>query len=196
MKRALLPVIRLFLLRMVGSMLGHGRLPLPGGRPRILLIRPDHLGDVLLTRPAIDALIRALPEATLTVAVGPWGRPALGPRPAPGMLICPFPGFSRASLHPILRYWLLLHYARLLRRERYMMAIIARPDHWWGALLAALAGIPTRIGYDMPETKPFLTLSIPLMSATYSTDIVSISLHSDSVPSVGDPEEMSLHPEA
>jgi ADP-heptose:LPS heptosyltransferase len=83
------------------------------------------------------------------------------------VLICPFPGFSRASLHPLQRYRLLLHYARLVRRERYTMAIIARPDHWWGALLAALAGIPTRIGYDVPETQPFLTLSVPRTRAEY-----------------------------
>ncbi|MGH2388399.1 MAG: hypothetical protein ACRDIE_09370, partial [Chloroflexota bacterium] len=89
-------MIRLFLLRMVGFLLrGDYLRPLPSTRPRILLIRPDHLGDVLLTRPAIDALAHALPEAALTVAVGPWGRPALGPRPAHRIMICPFPGFSR-----------------------------------------------------------------------------------------------------
>lgn len=32
-----------------------------------------------------------------------------------------------------------------------------RPDHWWGALLAKLAGIRQRIGYDLPGVAPFLT---------------------------------------
>src|SRR6185437_1078483 len=152
---------RLVLLRGVGLVVGRPRKPVPDGRQRILVIRPDHLGDVLLTRPAIELLARALPDADLTVAVGPWGRPALGPRTAHKALICPFPGFSRDPSSPFHRYRLLIHYARLLRRQQYTMAIIARPDHWWGALLAALAGIPTRIGYATPETAPFLTLSLP-----------------------------------
>lgn len=33
-------------------------------------------------------------------------------------------------------------------------------DHWWGAWLAAEAGIPQRVGYDVPSTKPFLTTAI------------------------------------
>ena len=37
-----------------------------------------------------------------------------------------------------------------------------RPDHWWGALLASLAGIPRRIGYDLPGVAPFLTDARPL----------------------------------
>jgi heptosyltransferase-2/heptosyltransferase-3 len=32
-----------------------------------------------------------------------------------------------------------------------------RGDHWWGALLALVAGIPIRIGGDSPETRPLLT---------------------------------------
>ncbi|HVA91762.1 MAG TPA: glycosyltransferase family 9 protein [Chloroflexota bacterium] len=152
--------VRLFLLRGVGYALRYPRSPGLDGRQLILVIRPDHLGDVLLTRPAIEALARALPEAELTVAVGPWGRPALGPRPSHEVLLCPFPGFSREPMHPVHRYRLLVHHARLLRRRRYTLAIIARPDHWWGALLAALAGIPMRIGYATAETAPFLTTAL------------------------------------
>jgi heptosyltransferase-2/heptosyltransferase-3 len=153
--------IRLLLLRGMGLALRAVPRPAPRGRQRILVIRPDHLGDVLLTRPAIDALVRAVPEAEVTVAAAPWGGPALGRRLSHRVLIWSFPGFSRKPLSPFRRYRLLIHYARILRRQRYTMAIIARPDHWWGALLAALAGIPTRIGYDTPETAPFLTMSLP-----------------------------------
>jgi ADP-heptose:LPS heptosyltransferase len=35
--------------------------------------------------------------------------------------------------------------------------VILRPDHWWGAMLAFLAGIPERVGYRMPDVEPFLT---------------------------------------
>ena len=132
----------------------------PADRPRILVLRPDHLGDVLLSRPAIDALTAALPAAVVTMAVGPWGRPALGNIEPERLIVCPFPGFSRGGNGPIQRYRLLLHYARLLRRGRHDLAVVLRPDHWWGALLVALAGIPMRAGYATPETAPFLTLAL------------------------------------
>ncbi len=53
----------------------------PGASPapsRILLIRPDHAGDLLMATPAIRALRRALPEATLDLlrlSVGRARRP-------------------------------------------------------------------------------------------------------------------------
>jgi heptosyltransferase-2/heptosyltransferase-3 len=157
--------LRLFLLRLVGLLLRRivpSTTGVPTSEPRILLIRPDHLGDVLLSRPAIDALAMALPRARLTVALGPWGRPALGTHPAQRLLLCPFPGLSRARLNPLRPYILLLQYAALLRRrERHDIAVLLRPDHWWGALLVALAGIPVRVGYRTDETAPFLTRALP-----------------------------------
>ena len=42
-----------------------------------------------------------------------------------------------------------------------MRPLVLRFDHWWGAWLAAAAGIPRRIGYDRPETRPFLTDALP-----------------------------------
>ncbi len=51
-------------------------LPIPAARRthtnRILLIRPDHLGDVLLTSPAIRALKNANPQLEIHALVGPW----------------------------------------------------------------------------------------------------------------------------
>jgi ADP-heptose:LPS heptosyltransferase len=57
-------------------------------------------------------------------------------------------------------YRLLFTTARQLAVGDYDVAVILRFDHWWGAWLAAAAGIPRRIGYDWPETRPFLTEAI------------------------------------
>jgi ADP-heptose:LPS heptosyltransferase len=46
-------------------------------------------------------------------------------------------------------------------RDRFDVAVVLRYDHWWGAWLAAAAGIPRRVGYRWPETAPFVTESIP-----------------------------------
>lgn len=139
-------------------------LPLPQNKPkdspqRILLLRPDHLGDVLLTIPAIHALRTALPDAKLHALVGPWSSNVLADIPdLDVVLTLPFPGFSRRDkLDWRSPYKLVLESARILRRIGYDAAIILRPDHWWGALLAHLAGIPRRIGYNLPDVAPFLT---------------------------------------
>jgi heptosyltransferase-2/heptosyltransferase-3 len=50
--------------------------------------------------------------------------------------------------------------ARHLRRIGYTGAVILRPDHWWGAMLTKLGGIPERIGYDLPNVAPFLTRAV------------------------------------
>jgi heptosyltransferase-2/heptosyltransferase-3 len=125
----------------------------------VLLVRPDHIGDVLLSAPAV-ALVRAsLPSAHVTYLVGPWSREAArrGPR-VDEVRTLAFPGFARKSKQNSFEpYALLLRVAAGLRRERFEMAVILRGDHWWGALLALVAGIPLRVGGDTPETRPLLS---------------------------------------
>ena len=137
---------------------------------RVLVIRPDHLGDLLLTTPALGLLREGLPEAEITALVGPWARPALaGRREVDAVRTCAFPGFTReASGSPLAPYWQLLAEARRLRWVRYDAALVLRVDHWWGAALAAAAGIPLRVGYGVPESRDFLTHALPPDFAQHS----------------------------
>ena len=129
---------------------------------RILLLRPDHLGDVLLTTPAIRALRAAFPDKEIHALVGPWSASVLANvTDLDVILTLPFPGFNRAGkLNWRSPYQLVLNSARTLRKIGYDTVLVFRPDHWWGALLAYLAGIPRRIGYNLPDVAPFLTDSI------------------------------------
>lgn len=137
-------------------------LPPAGTSPRILLIRPDHLGDVLFLTPALHALRQAQPSAEISVLVGPWAAGLLRGNPdVDHVVTLPFPWFDR---QPKGRPW--QPYQRLLAgalplRGRYDVAVICRFDHWWGAWLAAAAGIPRRIGYALPDVLPFLTEALP-----------------------------------
>ncbi|MBN1287800.1 MAG: glycosyltransferase family 9 protein [Anaerolineae bacterium] len=154
--------------------------PAPARPDSILLIRPDHVGDVLFTVPAIRALSRALPGAEITALVGPWSAGVLAPflTPPPGeagrlarILTLPFPGFARGrqfqrtAISPYVLAW---QSAQRLRKLGAAAAVVMRPDHWWGALAAYLAGIPVRVGYDLPDVRPFLTEQRPFAAQTHS----------------------------
>lgn len=136
------------------------QLPVPiqrGNPQRLLIIRPDHLGDALLSTPAIDLLKRARPDLQIHALCGPWTAELLGRYPAIDQVrTLPFPAFARAHSAEN-AYLLALRWARSLRRSGFSCAIIMRPDDWWGALLAYLAGIPRRIGYRQASVAPFLT---------------------------------------
>ncbi|MCC7372404.1 MAG: glycosyltransferase family 9 protein [Chloroflexi bacterium] len=163
--------VRLALLRAVGQALAArerrahpAREPESRGRPlRLLLIRPDHLGDTLLASPAASVLRAALPEAEITWLVGPWAAEMATRAGSPATVeTVEFPGFTRRpKASPVEPYALLWREAARLRAAAYDAALILRPDHWWGALLAAAAGIPRRIGYAVPECQPFLTDAQP-----------------------------------
>jgi lipopolysaccharide heptosyltransferase II len=156
------PAIRRSLLHVAGKLYPAPRHPVAQVRS-LLLIRPDHLGDILFLTPALHALRTALPDARITALTGPWGLAAVRDNPdLNGVATCPFPGFERQPKANLLApYRLLFEQAHSLRVQDYDTALILRFDHWWGAWLAAAAAIPRRIGYDRPETRPFLTEALP-----------------------------------
>ena len=130
---------------------------------RLLVIRPDHLGDVLLMMPAIRLIKLERPDIELHVICGTWAAELLAPYDEIDLVLTlDFPGFQRqrvsATRNP---YLMALDSARILRRIGYGSALVMRPDHWWGAMLAFLAGIPERIGYDKANIAPFLTGRLP-----------------------------------
>jgi lipopolysaccharide heptosyltransferase II len=138
----------------------------------ILLIRPDHLGDLLFTTPALRALREAFPQARITCLVGPWAEAVVTSNPClDEVMLCPFPGFTRQPKKSVIEpYVVLERYARLLREKEFDLAVVSRFDHWWGALLAYLARIPRRVGYDIAEVKPFLTDAVPFVPGRHEVE--------------------------
>lgn len=138
--------------------------PLTKGWNRVLFIRPDHLGDMLLATPAMRALKEARPYTEIHVLAGAWSAPILANIPEIDLVLTvDFPGFVRGQekknyLSPYLQ---LLKVSRQLRHIGYGHAVIMRPDHWWGAMLAHVAGISERIGYATENVEQFLTQAIP-----------------------------------
>ncbi len=126
---------------------------------RLLLIRPDHLGDILFATPALRLLRSSLPETHITALVGPWARAVLESNPnVDEILTCDFPWFNRRRRSSVVEpYATLKELVKTLRRGSYDASINLRFDFWWGALATYLAGIPMRVGYDIDACQPFLT---------------------------------------
>lgn len=114
------------------------------------------------------------------------------------VMTCSFPGFTRqpggSLIDPYRQLW---REARRLRTWHFDLALIMRFDHWWGAALAALAHIPHRLGYDIPEVRPFLTQAVPHEPGHHEVwqNLTLLSSLRRLAPAVGEvSEEREAHP--
>lgn len=198
MKQVLRSLI-LLLVRVLGfprAIASRKRAGQPLAAPRILLLRPDHLGDMVMATPVLDALREQLPKADITMLAGPWAGEVVLRHPAlEDLTLCDFPGFRRAPQSPLSPYILLWKAARELRMKDYDIAINLRPDFWWGAALIYLAGIPRRVGYALAPATPFLTRALPFPEQQHST-FYNLELASAGLQALGqEPLEQPFTPE-
>ena len=128
---------------------------------RVLIARPDHLGDVLLTLPAATALRAVLPGASLAFLVSPSTADVA--RRCPDVdesLTVPFPPLGTAF--PTQGWDEVAHACAHPLRDRFDIAVLARPDDPWSGTIVSLAEIPIRVGYAVPGMERFLTHTGPL----------------------------------
>ena len=105
---------------------GWGRLP---EGARLLLVRPDHLGDLLFVGPALRLLHQLRPDLRLSLLVGPWARSVAERLPGGATVeTFAFPWFDRRPrgrrLAAIMRLW---RQGRRLQ-GRFDAALILRDD--------------------------------------------------------------------
>ncbi|UCE01487.1 MAG: glycosyltransferase family 9 protein [Candidatus Latescibacterota bacterium] len=107
--------------------------------PRILVVRPDRVGDVILATPLIRALRQTFPDAHLTALVRPYTSPLLENSPHLDDVLLDDPGGRDAGGRGFWRQ------VASLRRHRFDTALLLLPNkrHAW---MLFLAGIRTRIG--------------------------------------------------
>lgn len=136
----------------------------PSVRREVVLVRPDHLGDAILTLPALRFFRQVAVGLTTTVLSGQWTAELFTiTRAVDRVLPVAFPGFTRRPPTDLIQpYQLLIREAARLRRRAPLAMVLLRDDHWWGAWLGYLAGIPIRVGADHPYLRPFLTHPVPL----------------------------------
>ena len=107
---------------------------------RILIIRLDRMGDVILSTPVLQQLRAAYPEAFIAMLVSPACRELVEGNPhLNDVLLYDKTGEQRGL-------WSTIRFARRVRRLDFDTALILHPtrrSHW----IARLAGIPRRLGY-------------------------------------------------
>jgi heptosyltransferase-2 len=111
---------------------------------RILVVRLDRIGDVVLTTPVIQRLREAYPTAFIAMMVRPVCRELVEGNPSLNEVIC----YDKDGAH---RGWFTtIQFARALRRYQFDTALVVHPtrrSHW----IVWWAGIPRRIGYDRKD---------------------------------------------
>jgi len=108
---------------------------------KILIVRTDRLGDVVLSTPVINNLRLAFPEAHITFICRPYTRGALEGNPKLDEVIVYDKYGKQKSL------WASIMFSFYLRKKKFDLVFILHPTNR-AHLMTFLAGIPERIGWD------------------------------------------------
>ena len=114
---------------------------------RVLVRATNWLGDAVMSLPAIRAIRQVFPHAHIAIAARPWVADLYARETSIDRII-PYTGSRRA-------------FAARLREERFDGAILLQ-NAFDAALLAWLARIPERIGYNRDTRGLLLTRAIPV----------------------------------
>lgn len=124
----------------------------------ILLFRPDHIGDFLLTTPAIHALKSSFPDIPLVMAAGDWVAPLVQGNPYINEVIpinLPWmERYSKSDWHRMIRE------IRNIRDMEFPVVINFRKALREN-LISLLAGIPVRYGFNVTKSAWIHTHHVP-----------------------------------
>jgi heptosyltransferase-2 len=108
---------------------------------KILIVRLDRIGDVLLSTPVIRAVREAFPASHIAVMVQDYAKEIVAGNPYLDEVIV----YNKSGRHK--GFSGNFRFLWRLRRKKFDMALLLHPTKRTH-LLAALAGIPNRVGYN------------------------------------------------
>ena len=120
---------------------------------RILIVRLDRIGDVILSTPVIRAVRDAYPDSHIACMVRPYALDIVRGNPCLDEVIV----YDKDAAHK--SFWKTVRFAADLRKKKFDLAILLHPTNRTH-LIAFLAGIPVRVGYDK-KLSALLTKRIP-----------------------------------
>ncbi|MFC1558574.1 glycosyltransferase family 9 protein [candidate division KSB1 bacterium] len=127
-------------------------------KEKILFFRPDHIGDLLLTTPAICSFRKSFPDAHITTVVGSWSNDILTGNPYIDDLInVNLPWLARGSSAS---YYKLIKQCAALRKDCF--------DHIFSfrtaaksALISRLFGGKKRWGFNVQKSRWAFNVKVP-----------------------------------
>jgi lipopolysaccharide heptosyltransferase II len=143
MFRTVIESMTLIFSAVVQKVVYHGLVPLAFNPKRILVIKLDHLGDVLLATPVFSNLRRFFPEAEIDALVGEWGSVALRHHPDVDSIIQYNARFFCRDGRPS-RLGKSIRLFRKLYRREYNLLVELRGD-WLTAGFALFGATPYRL---------------------------------------------------
>lgn len=156
-----------------------------GDPRRVLILRLERIGDLLMTLPALAALRRRAPQARLDLVVGSWSAPLAGLLEGIDRIeILDVPWLARGDRGRTSRVALAWRALRW-RRRRYDLAINFEPDIR-SNLLLALSGAQRRVGFVSRGGGPCLTEALSYDPASH-TAANTLRLVDAALPPVGTP---------
>lgn len=162
--------------RLAGWFLGRpagGPPPDPSEVRRIVVLRLDHLGDVLLTTPALRDLRARFPTAHVTVLVGSWAREALEGNPNLDRLeVLDAPWLAFGAVADRGRWTAVWRAALALRRQRLDVSIDFRGD-LLSALLSWIIGARRRLGLGHKGGAAFYTDLVPWRREAHAMEVAA-----------------------
>ena len=108
---------------------------------KILIVRTDRLGDVVLSTPVIKNLRLSFPKSHIAFMCRPYTREALEGNPDLDEVII----YDKYGKHKSL--WASIEFSLYLRKKKFDLALILHPTNRTH-LITFLAGIPERVGWD------------------------------------------------
>lgn len=125
----------------------------PAETTRVLIRGVNWVGDALMTTPAIAGIRKTFPQARISLLVRPHVAELFEGNPSIDEVLL----YDRDNRHA--RISGLLRLAQELRSRRFQLAVLLQ-NAFEAALLALLAGIPHRIGYNTQGRGPLLTTAV------------------------------------
>jgi len=108
---------------------------------RILIVRTDRIGDVLLSTPVIKALRDTYPSSYIAMMVSSYTKDIVDGNPYLDEIIIYDKDAGQRS------WWNSMKFARHLKKKKFDLALVLHPTNR-AHLVTFFAGIPKRIGYD------------------------------------------------
>ena len=130
----------------------------------ILIIRVDHIGDVVMATPVYAALKRKYPKAKITVLAGSWAESILRSDPHVDDLIifdCPWWSKIRGNnIHWLIAWRSLIKIIWIIHGQRFDLGLDLRGDFRQILFFLFFGGVKNRISFDRSGGEYLLTTAV------------------------------------